>query len=162
MLQNTGRSRTKKFARKGVQVFFAVVLAATFMLAVPNSAQADNYYGNLGFHIQNNYDYLTPQRNHTIDFNESLPSNYVGYGYYPRAELIRIVQGCTMWCSENYPYSASPIWIDGLFGAKTDAAIRSYQSKHELIVDGYCGVDTWRSLWVYVSWSNEARIKLKL
>lgn len=36
--------------------------------------------------------------------------------------------------------------IDGKFGAKTDAAVRAYQSKHGLTVDGIVGPKTWTSM----------------
>lgn len=36
--------------------------------------------------------------------------------------------------------------IDGSFGAKTDAAVRAYQKKKGLVVDGYVGQATWSKL----------------
>lgn len=36
--------------------------------------------------------------------------------------------------------------VDGEFGAKTQAAVRDYQTKHNLTVDGIVGVNTWGSL----------------
>jgi peptidoglycan hydrolase-like protein with peptidoglycan-binding domain len=36
--------------------------------------------------------------------------------------------------------------IDGIFGPITDAAVREYQQKHELVVDGWVGPITWASL----------------
>ena len=36
--------------------------------------------------------------------------------------------------------------VDGAFGAKTQAAVRDYQSKNGLTVDGIVGNDTWGSL----------------
>jgi hypothetical protein len=35
--------------------------------------------------------------------------------------------------------------IDGDFGAKTDAALKAYQTKRGLIADGVCGPQTWAS-----------------
>lgn len=36
--------------------------------------------------------------------------------------------------------------VDGSFGSKTDAALKSYQNKNNLEVDGICGVKTWESI----------------
>lgn len=35
---------------------------------------------------------------------------------------------------------------DGIFGAKTEAAVRDYQKKNELSIDGICGPKTWSKL----------------
>ena len=36
--------------------------------------------------------------------------------------------------------------LDGIFGAKTDEAVRNYQRNVGLLVDGIIGCNTWRSL----------------
>lgn len=36
--------------------------------------------------------------------------------------------------------------VDGIFGAKTQAAVKDYQSKNSLAVDGIAGINTWSSL----------------
>lgn len=36
--------------------------------------------------------------------------------------------------------------LDGIFGAKTDSAVRNYQASRGLAVDGIIGCNTWRSL----------------
>lgn len=38
------------------------------------------------------------------------------------------------------------LWVDGIFGLKTDAKARSYQSTKRLFVDGLVGPATWTSL----------------
>lgn len=38
------------------------------------------------------------------------------------------------------------IGVDGSFGPKTDSAVRAYQKKQGLKVDGYVGEDTWTAL----------------
>lgn len=36
--------------------------------------------------------------------------------------------------------------VDGIFGAKTETAVRDYQRRNELSVDGICGPKTWSKL----------------
>ena len=36
--------------------------------------------------------------------------------------------------------------VDGVFGSKTEAAVRDYQTKNNLQVDGIVGTNTWGSL----------------
>ena len=47
--------------------------------------------------------------------------------------------------------SAVPAWdpggVDGVFGTKTEAAVRNFQTDLGLTVDGIVGPVTWRSLW---------------
>ena len=40
--------------------------------------------------------------------------------------------------------------VDGLFGAKTNAAVRAFQGAHGLVVDGIVAPKTWRSLIITV------------
>ena len=40
--------------------------------------------------------------------------------------------------------------VDGIFGAKTNAAVRAFQWAHGLAVDGIVGTKTWRSLIITV------------
>ena len=44
----------------------------------------------------------------------------------------------------NLGYSAGP--VDNYFGAQTRLAVSRYQRDHGLVVDGYCGPQTWKSL----------------
>lgn len=38
------------------------------------------------------------------------------------------------------------LWVDGIFGMKTDARVRQYQMMKRLQVDGVVGGETWKSL----------------
>jgi len=40
--------------------------------------------------------------------------------------------------------------VDGIFGAETNAAVRTFQGGHGLVVDGIVGPKTWRSLIITV------------
>lgn len=44
----------------------------------------------------------------------------------------------------GYALGSNP--VDGVFGSKTDAAVRAYQKKHKLEVDGIVGEKTWVKL----------------
>lgn len=45
--------------------------------------------------------------------------------------------------------------IDGIIGAKTRAAIRSFQEEHGLSVDGLVGLKTWEKLKAYLEEAEE-------
>ena len=54
--------------------------------------------------------------------------------------------------SLQYLLNARGAWlaVDGVFGAKTNAAVRTFQGAHGLVVDGIVGSKTWRSLIITV------------
>lgn len=39
-----------------------------------------------------------------------------------------------------------PLWVDGIFGPKTDASVRTFQMSRQLMVDGIVGPQTWAAL----------------
>ena len=46
----------------------------------------------------------------------------------------------------GYGYGCGSFGADGIFGNATDLAVRVYQKEKGLVVDGYCGPETWSSL----------------
>jgi peptidoglycan hydrolase-like protein with peptidoglycan-binding domain len=46
-------------------------------------------------------------------------------------------------CLDVYGYGLA---IDGSFGGKTETALKDFQKKHGLTVDGVCGKNSWNAL----------------
>ena len=49
-----------------------------------------------------------------------------------------------------------PVTVDGVFGSRTDAAVRAFQQEKGLTVDGIVGPQTWRALVVQVSRGSQS------
>lgn len=53
---------------------------------------------------------------------------------------------CLQWMLNNHNHNGAQIKVDGLFGPTTEKAVRAFQEKHKLAVDGIVGPKTWRVL----------------
>ena len=52
------------------------------------------------------------------------------------------VARCQNQLNERLANSPPPLWVDGIFGHKTDAKVRMFQRKHRLAIDGIVGPQT--------------------
>lgn len=66
-------------------------------------------------------------------------SNVVGYGYYQTGYRVRSAQ----YLLREHGYN---IDMDGSYGPKTQAIVKSFQKLHKLSVDGFVEPKTWREL----------------
>lgn len=70
--------------------------------------------------------------------------------YYPPPTIKRGSRGpyvayCQNLLNARLP-AQSPLWVDGIFGPKTEARVRQYQTVKRLLVDGIVGPQTWAAL----------------
>lgn len=56
------------------------------------------------------------------------------------------VARCQNLLNANRSSSPPPLWVDGIFGEKTDRRVREFQRKHRLAVDGLVGPMTMAAL----------------
>ncbi len=82
---------------------------------------------------------------YTADFIEGIPSSYPGspLKFGSQGSDVIVIQQQITRIQQNYP--AIPIIgaIDGIFGANTEAAVKSFQSIFDLEADGIVGKATW-------------------
>jgi peptidoglycan hydrolase-like protein with peptidoglycan-binding domain len=79
------------------------------------------------------------------------PAPWVGQKTWPkliitvksgdRSAAVRAVQ----W-QLHFEYGYTSVAVDAIFGAKTEAAVKSFQTKYKLTPDGIVGTDTWLAL----------------
>jgi hypothetical protein len=74
-------------------------------------------------------------------------------GYSPYKLMAPIAKGYTgdlaVWAQEHLISAGFKVGVDGGFGAKTQAAVMSFQTAHGLTPDGVIGPATWQSLLRY-------------
>ena len=58
-----------------------------------------------------------------------------------RDDAVRAVQA-----QLHYVYGYFYVHVDGVFGRKTEAAVRDFQHRHRLVADGIVGPATWNAL----------------
>lgn len=56
------------------------------------------------------------------------------------------VARCQNLLNRELAYAPPPLWVDGIFGPKTDRKVCEYQLKQRLQVDGIVGPVTWSAL----------------
>lgn len=93
-----------------------------------------NYYGNI--EIVNN----APVRNYT----SSYPGNAIRRGNI--GPNVVVIQTELNRISQNYPAIPKIPVVDGIFGEKTEAAVRKFQEVFDLQIDGVVGQATWYAL----------------
>ncbi|HSZ42222.1 MAG TPA: peptidoglycan-binding protein [Trebonia sp.] len=49
----------------------------------------------------------------------------------------------------RYSYGFTTLAVDGIFGPKTEAAVKSFQTKYKVTSDGIVGINTWNALIVH-------------
>jgi hypothetical protein len=56
------------------------------------------------------------------------------------------VAHCQNLLNRELAFSPPPLWVDGIFGTKTDRRVREFQAKKKLTVDGVVAAETWALL----------------
>lgn len=82
----------------------------------------------------------------TMSINITNRSNYVGYGYTNNKTAVKMLQIMLNEYNEFFGNTGF-LTVDGLFGPATYNAIKGFQKKVGLSVDGIAGTNTWRSLY---------------
>lgn len=80
----------------------------------------------------------------TVQVPGQSPGEYLRRG--DSGEYVRLAQYFLRVVS-NYYTSVRPVAIDSIFGSNTDAAVRDFQNRFGLAIDGIVGPDTWQRLY---------------
>nr|WP_290443534.1 peptidoglycan-binding domain-containing protein [Sporolactobacillus kofuensis] len=89
-------------------------------------------------------------RTSTHEFDQSLPAEVKG----TKRSVVKLVSSYPGYLIKRGSRGeevkriqrALSVTADGIFGVKTEAAVRNYQKRHQLTVDGVVGPKTWAQL----------------
>ena len=143
------------------RVGFVEPLAAKFCNGTTSTCDGLSQWGSEAM-AQEGADYMTILRNYYGDDIElvndapirDVPNSYPGYPLRQGSsgEDVVVLQAMLNRIGQNYPAIPRLAQVDGIFGPRTEEAVRVFQSVFGLAVDGIVGRGTWYKLvFLYVA-----------
>ena len=143
------------------RVGFVEPLAAKFCNGTTSTCDGLSQWGSEAM-AQEGADYMTILRNYYGDDIElvndapirDVPNSYSGYPLRQGSsgEDVVVLQAMLNRIGQNYPAIPRLAQVDGIFGPRTEEAVRVFQSVFGLAVDGIVGRGTWYKLvFLYVA-----------
>ena len=143
------------------RVGFVEPLAAKFCNGTTSTCDGLSQWGSESM-AQEGADYMTILRNYYGDDIElvndapirDVPNSYPGYPLRQGSsgEDVVVLQAMLNRIGQNYPAIPRLAQVDGIFGPRTEEAVRVFQSVFGLAVDGIVGRGTWYKLvFLYVA-----------
>jgi len=111
--------------------------ALSILPALPAAAAPDSLLCSRG-------DYA-PRANPVYPLRHPLAVGMPGARTTAVRRTVRSVQEA-LWMGSYTNLAGGPIAIDGVYGPQTAHAVRAFQRRHRLVVDGKVGTQTWRAL----------------